>query len=303
MSTFTANLINRDLINNAEPFASDPRNKIMSEAELREFVEVKKAGFDNVADYHAHIKARFAAERRQQEADAETARLFDEINSLKAWHSLRNAFIDKRDRLKAGIARLHRHGESVEKTQHAIADAAKRAVQALLIKTGLRDPQPDAEPENVADPAALEAALIAETRARKVADDALAIANQELDLVEKQIKATNERRNKYMRPELDHLSTRLTGEYVKAIAQVRKAYSRLAACGFAIDGETLGYHGNQWPKAPAIAFPRFPTVPKGIPDDKLLVEVSDTDIRFWEGIVKILENNPDADIQDVKGEL
>jgi hypothetical protein len=284
----------KDLYGNASEFTSDPRNPVGDAAE--EALFRVKHGM-STAEYNAKVKATFQAERRQQAAEAETARLFDEINSLKAWHSLRNAFLDKRDRLKAGIARLHRHGESVEKTQSAIADAAKRAVQSLLIKAGLRDPQPTDEPETVADPAALEAALIAETRAKKAADEALAIANQELDLVEKQIKAVNERRNKYMRPELDHLSTRLTGEYVKAIAQLRKAYSRLAACGFAIDGETLGSYGNQWPRAPAIAFPRFPTVPKGVPDDKLLVEVSNDDIRYWEGVVKTLANNPDADIQ------
>jgi small-conductance mechanosensitive channel len=200
---------------------SDPRLPVLTEDESNDLMFARKAGYATIGEYHAAIKAQFAAEKREQEAQAETERLLSETHSLAQWWHLLTALKDKRDHLRSGIARLHRHGQSVVQTQAAIVEASKAAVRRLLVSVGLAAPEPEAPPE--VDQAALDAALLVEERAAKEAEQALVIANADLATVDRQIASVENRRNQYLRPELDHISTRLTNEYLTAIANLRKA--------------------------------------------------------------------------------
>jgi hypothetical protein len=278
-----------DLVNHAAPFASDSRALHLSDDEMH----ARAQGFASMADMNAEVKRRFATERLEQEAQEETDRLLGNVHDLKAHFCLFNALKEKRERVAGGIARLQKHGDSARSTQAAIVAASKAAVRNLLVKVGLAEPESGAT-ETVVDQAALEAALLAEQRAAREAAEAIEIANAQLATIDRQIEAVESRRDRYLTPELEHLATRLSSDYVRAIAEVRKVHSRLLALGYALPG-ALGYYGNGWPDAPAISFPKPPTL-KHVPDEKLTVKVSGDDITFWRGVAETLTKNPDADI-------
>jgi hypothetical protein len=78
---------------------------------------------------------------------------------------------------------------------------------------------------------------------------------------------------------------------------VKKIYSRIQACGYAL-GEPTGTFGNGWirTKDVEIEFPRTPMLPQNISREKFKVRVSEEDIRFWRDVAATLTRDPNADI-------
>jgi hypothetical protein len=289
-----------DLARNHTALEYDPRAVQMSEDDARELAVAQSQGFASVAEYRAAIKAKFSEDRRQREADEEAERIIDGIHSLKALKTRTNQVEDDIYDLEAKASKLQKTIAAPSSTESSIADDIKSGAIKLLVSLGLVAAAPVREPESLPDEsgdidaAQLQMRLAAERRAAAIATEALAVVQANVATKRRHLEVLKSKQDYHVRRELDHLSTRLTADYLSAIANVEKAYSRLVACGYALD-EVRGSYGNGWPNAETFEFPRVPTMPD-VHRNRLTVAMSGEDVQRWRDIAATLAKNPDADI-------
>jgi hypothetical protein len=101
--------LTHDAYNHGTGFAGDPRNPVLSEDDLKDLAFANRSGYATVAEYHAAIKSKFAQERREREADAETDVLLEGVRDLIGHKALCDKLHDDISELESGAARMKRH--------------------------------------------------------------------------------------------------------------------------------------------------------------------------------------------------
>jgi hypothetical protein len=160
----------------------------------------------------------FTQTRAEYEELKEIERLKGCFSNLKEWRAIRNELQDKRDRLLAGIDRMRHHVQNAGQAQAAIAEEKKNSVQRMLANFGLAR---EAPPDTGVDVQTLQARADAETRAAETAEAAILEANTQLCAVNRQIAAIDVEFGRVMNPELEHLATRLSGDYMRALGALK----------------------------------------------------------------------------------